>query len=206
MSRKLRLGQDLDGVIYRWSDTARYLLNEHRKEDPGESQNYDWIKNHITKESWDWLWSQGVRDHGLFRYGSLYKGTREFLQQMEPLCDIVIITSRPSSAVRDTMDWLAYQKLPISEVHIVGPEQKKSSITPQCDVYIDDAAHNCQDLIENTKGLVIMPDRPWNQGYSSDEITRFHRVYSVAHMKYVLEVYHRQVNANERESKAVQVS
>ena len=194
--KKLRLGCDLDGVVYRWSDTARYILQAYRNESPGESLDYDWIKNHITPESWQWLWTDGVAKHGLFRYGSIYKGMRKFLEDVEPLYENVVITSRPDSARQDTIDWLAFQKLPTSEVHIVGPGQPKSEIEPQCDVYIDDAIHNCQDLMINTKGLVVMPDRPWNQGYYGDDYTRFHRTYSVAHMKFVLEQYHAQVNGN----------
>lgn len=194
--KKLRLGLDLDGVVYRWSDTANYLLKTYWDIDLTESTYWDYIKDNTSKEAWDWLWSDAITKHGLYRYGSIYKGMREFLGEIKEYCDIVVITSRPSSASQDTMDWLAFQKLPTNEVRILG-RQNKSDVQPQCDVYIDDAIHNCQDLMVNTKGLVIMPDHPWNQGYYGEDVTRFHRAYSVAHMKHILDTYHKQVNRDE---------
>jgi uncharacterized HAD superfamily protein len=204
LSHKLRLGLDLDGVIYRFTDTANYLILAHHGVKLGEWTTWDYPEQNVTKEVWDWLWTKAITDHGLFRYGSLYKGTREFLTEIGAFANIVVITSRPSAAVSDTLEWLAYQKLPTSEVHILG-EQKKSSVQPECDVYIDDAIHNCQDLIENTNGLVIMPDRPWNQGYVSEEVTRFHRAFSVAHMKFILETYYTQKERDEQRTEAFKV-
>jgi len=195
LQQKPRLGLDLDGVVYRWQDTAIYLLNTRRGTHVSYEawDHWDYLKETISKEDWKWLWTTAVTEHGLFRYGSLYRGMRDFLDEIKDKYHIVIITSRRENAVRDTVDWLAYQQLPSTEIHILG-SGNKSDVKAECDVYIDDAIHNCQDLIENTKGLVIMPDRPWNHGYTSDEITRFHRTYSVAHMKFILEAYHMQIN------------
>jgi uncharacterized HAD superfamily protein len=165
---KLRLGLDLDGVLYRWTDTARYLLQEHWAVDPGESQYFDWIKDNVPAHAWEWLWREGITEHGLFRYGSLYKGSREFLSRMTQYCDNVIITSRPASAALDTMDWLSYQRIPTSEVHIIGARQKKSTVEPKCDIYIDDATHNALDILENTEAPIIVPDRPYNQDLPSN--------------------------------------
>lgn len=192
--KKLRLGLDLDGVVYRWQDTAIYLLNTLR----GTSVSYDawdhwdYLKETISKDDWKWLWSDAVIDHGLFRFGSLYKGSREFLRDIKDQYEIVVITSRQENAVRDTMDWLAYQQLPTTEIHILG-QQSKSSVEPKCDVYIDDAIHNCEDLLVNTGGLVVMPDRPWNAKYSSPEYLRFHRGFGWGHIKFILNRYYEQM-------------
>jgi uncharacterized HAD superfamily protein len=203
-SPKLRLGLDLDGVVYRFSDTANYLILAHHGIKLGDWTTWDYPEQHVPKEVWGWLWTKAITDHGLFRYGSIYKGTREFLTAVAELANIVVITSRPPNAVQDTMAWLAYQQLPTSEIHVLG-KQAKSTVQPQCDVYIDDAIHNCQDLIENTNALVIMPDRPWNQGYASDEVTRFHRAFSVAHMKFILETYYTQRTRDEQGTEALKV-
>lgn len=191
-TRKVRLGLDLDGVLYRWSDTARYLLGTYCGNDPGESENWNWIKDHISTEAWKWLWSAGVTEHGLFRYGSLYKGSREFLGRIEPYCDSVVITSRPPAAVRDTMDWLSYQKIPTAEVHIIS-NAPKSSVQPQCDVYIDDAIHNCEDLLANTKGWVLMPNRPWNQ--VNETLEPVGRFFDWEQAEDMLQLVHTKINA-----------
>lgn len=159
--KKVRLGLDLDGVIYRWGDTARYLLETYwnLSNVPLEGR----IENYIPQKANTWLWNEGVKKHGLFRYGSIYKGSREFLNRMEKYCDNIVITARPASAIPDTLDWLSYQKLPTAEIHILGPDQKKSSVKPRCDLYLDDASHVAEDLLQKTKATIILPDRPSNQ-------------------------------------------
>lgn len=202
--RKVRFGLDIDGVLYRWSDTARYLLKTYCDVDPGESETWNWIKDHISREAWTWLWSQAIVEHGLFRYGSIYTGSREFLQRVEPYCDNVIITSRPALAVRDTMDWLSYQKVPTAEVHIIST-LAKSQVLPRCDLYIDDAEHNVVDLLKNTDADVILPDRPWNQSIGNGVIisgtsklsneTGFHRTFNWEEVENIIYKVHAELNA-----------
>jgi hypothetical protein len=190
--RKIRLGLDIDGVIYKWPETARYLLLTHWGLENVSFEGR--IENHIPAEINAWLWSEGVKDHGLFRYGSIYKGSREFLAKIEPFCDNVIITRRPFNAIPDTLDWLAYQKLPTAEIHIVGPNKSKSEVTPHCDVYLDDEIGNVNDFLENTKARVIMPDRPWNQDLP-DKIMGWHRCYSWTQIEMDLLEIHKEINA-----------
>lgn len=165
----MRLGIDIDGVMYHWDRTARYMLREvlpgspYKKDGPlgQESQHWDHIQELVAPEHWKWLWTEGVR-LGLFRHGHLYPGTIQAIRRLAELGDIVVITSRPKAAVPDTMAWLAYQQLHISEVHILVNGEPKSSV-PSCDIYIDDKFENCVELERNTEGFVCLMDRPWNQ-------------------------------------------
>lgn len=164
-----RIGVDIDGVMYQWSKTARYMLREILPDSPYkktgplgmESQSWDYIQQNVSKEHWRWLWDVGI-PKGLFRHGHLYPGTIKAIRELADLGDVVLITSRPKAAVPDTAAWVAYQQLPISGLHIVEREPK-STVRPTCDVYIDDKPENCIDLLQ-TGALVCMPDRPWNQG------------------------------------------
>ena len=186
--RKVRFGCDIDGVIYRWDDTARYILQSKFGIDylGDRSQSWDDIHDrliaHGDENKWKWLWSDGITKHGLFRYGSIYKGAREFLTSVAEKCDIVVITSRPPLATLDTMEWLGYQRFPTQEVHIVRDRtgQKKSDIVPHADVYLDDGPHNIADLLEKTTdSRVMIMDRPWNQKFvpsTNGTATTFHRV------------------------------
>lgn len=168
---KPRFGLDLDGVVYKWDDTARYMLNLYCGEEVAESRSWDHIKDTVSPTSWTWLWSEGVK-LGLFRYGHIYKGAIEGVQQLGELTDLVVITSRPKSAVQDTLDWLGYNRFPVAEVHILGFDQKKSDVLPHCDFYLDDGAHNIDDLYDNTKGELLLWDRPWNQDHYRDPSIR----------------------------------
>lgn len=181
----MRIGVDIDGVMYQWTKTARYMLREILPDSPYtkdgplgiECPTWDHIKDHVTREHYDWLWTEGVR-LGLFRHGHMFPGTIKALRQLAECGDVIAVTHRPATAVTDTLDWLAFHRLPLSGVHILTSQQSKSRCGP-FDYFIDDKPSNCVDL-EETGAVVCMPDRPWNRDaqppgvvrtYSWDEFT-----------------------------------
>lgn len=167
----IRIGVDIDGVMYEWEKTARYMLREilpnspYTKDGPLGQQSTAWgyIDGHVSKEHWKWLWSEGVK-LGLFRHGHVVPGTIKGVRALAEIGDVIIITHRPRSAVNDTLAWLSFQDLPLAGIHVLSDMEPKSSVQPQCDIYIDDKPENCDDLRKNTKAkLVAMYDRAWNQ-------------------------------------------
>jgi uncharacterized HAD superfamily protein len=174
-----RIGVDIDGVMYQWSKTARYMLREilpdspYTKDGPmgTESTSWDYIMENISKDHWRWLWSEGVR-LGLFRHGHLYAGTIKAIRQLSEVGKVVLITSRPDTAIEDTAAWVAFNRFSVSGLHILGNGIGKSTVQPRCDVYIDDKPENCEELVMNTGATVAMPDRPWNQGPTPDGVVR----------------------------------
>lgn len=182
----MRIGLDIDGVMYQWDKTARYMLREvlpdspYKKDGPlgKESAHWDYIKEHVEPEHWRWLWKEGV-ELGLFRYGHLYPGTIVALRQLATIGELILITHRPKQALNDTLAWLGYLDLPVAEFHFLNHEQSKSSVQPQCDVYLDDKIENCEDLARNTKAQVVaLMDRPWNQRGFTTTALGIHRVYN----------------------------
>jgi uncharacterized HAD superfamily protein len=154
---------DVDGVLYRWSDTANFLLKRQFGYDLVESTSWNYIKESVAPEHWKWLWADGVLKHGLFRHGNCYPGSFEAMGALKAMGhEIVILTSRPDDAIQDTLDWVAYHRIPTSEVHILGPGKKKSTVTPACDICLDDNADNVRDL-ETTGAVSLLWDRPWNR-------------------------------------------
>lgn len=164
----MRIGLDIDGVMYTWDRTARYMLRKVLPNSPyidtlrEESQSWDWIKDKVSPEHWDWLWTEGIR-LGLFRYGNLHTGTIQAVRRLAELGEVILITHRPRAAVTDTLAWLAFLNLPLAGVHILTDQQPKSIVCPQCDVYVDDKWENVQDLYTNTHAkAVCLMRRPWN--------------------------------------------
>jgi uncharacterized HAD superfamily protein len=171
VSRRFRIGLDLDGVVYNWDKTARYMIRtriENRGETPPpellqESADWDWIQNHVSEEDWRWLWREGTRE-GVYRYGHVIKGAIEGVQKLAELGDVTVITSRPKDAVNDTLAWLAlfFNRANLAGINILSDGQPKSSVEPEPDLYVDDGIHNFVDILSNTTARVIKFEQPWN--------------------------------------------
>jgi uncharacterized HAD superfamily protein len=166
----VRIGLDIDGVMYKWDKTACYMLREVLPNSPykdtlkGDSLYWNWIPDQIAPEHWKWLWNEGVK-LGLFRYGHLFPGTIQAVRRLAELGDVVLITHRPKAAVGDTLAWLSLLNLPISGLHLLTNSEPKSLVMPQCDIYLDDKPENITDLHNNTKGLAVLRRQPWNRDY-----------------------------------------
>lgn len=166
---RLRFGIDVDGVMYQWDKTARYMLRTefgYSKDGPLGQPGDAWnsLQGLVTKDQWQWLWGTGVKQ-GLFRYGHLYSGTIEAIRTLNTLGDVVVITHRPRSAVQDTLDWLSYLRLPFQEVHMLTSGELKSRVTPHCQLYVDDKPENIIDFGKNTSGVPLLWRRPWNEPF-----------------------------------------
>lgn len=169
----MRIGIDIDGVMYAWDKTARYMLRDVLPNSPykevlkQESTGWDWIKGQVSPEHWNWLWTEGIR-LGLFRYGHLYPGTIQAIRKLAEIGDVVLITHRPKEAVPDTLAWLALQNLPLSGLHLLTRGEPKSIVHPQCNVYLDDKPENFVDFRDRTNArLVALMRRPWNADFST---------------------------------------
>lgn len=110
---------DVDGVLYHFERTARYLLRTVKGYDnlSEPSGSWDHIRERVSQKDWNWLWNHGVK-LGLFRHGHLFTGAIEGVKALAEMGDVVIITHRPKSAVQDTLDWLAYNRFQIGRAHV----------------------------------------------------------------------------------------
>lgn len=162
----MRIALDLDGVVYQWDKTARYMLRTMRGYENAsplkhESPHWNHIEESVNPEDWDWLWHEGV-ELGLFRYGHLYPGSIEAVRELAEYGLVEVVTQRPVHATQDTLDFLSYLKLPFSAVHILHRGQQKSTL--RADLYIDDGPHVVTDVNANCPtAVVVLMDRPWNQ-------------------------------------------
>lgn len=175
----MRIGVDIDGVLYQWTKTARFLLREvlpnspYTKDGPlgQECDSWNHIKQNVKPEHYRWLWKEGV-ELGLFRHGDVVAGSVVGMRELAKDHDLIVITHRPKSAVNDTLAWLAFQQWKLAGVHILTEQQPKSSVR-DCDIYVDDKPENVDDLWLNTDAqLVCLFDQPWNQSYKDGAVMR----------------------------------
>lgn len=180
-SSLVRIGVDLDGVLYQFDKTAQYMLARHLGYEAREELAWDHEQywRGVDKAAWEWLWKDEQVDP-LFRHGHLYTGAIEFVQELARRGDVVIVTKRPQNATTVTIDWVNhnlgfYQEdgvwcHPVGEINVLGSGQDKSAVG--CDVYIDDNPKICRELLENTYSTVAMIARPWNED-AFEELTDF---------------------------------
>lgn len=167
------IGLDIDGVCYHYDRTARYMLRRKLEDEGREipwqlrepSEDWDTVSNAIDPADFEWLYAEGVH-RGLFRYGHVVSGAIEGVQSLNEFGDVIAITTRPKLAVHDTMVWLStmFDKAPLAGINILSHGQKKSAVRPQPNIYVDDATHNIEDIIENTPDYVrvVLFGQPWN--------------------------------------------
>ena len=161
--KRIRFGLDMDGVIYDWHSAARFLWNSHFDLNLPPVKDI-WTKwdghlNYVTKEQDAWLWKEGI-EKGLFRHGHIRKGAIEFCQELDKIADIVLITHRPHNARQDTLDWIAYNKIPTSEIHMLHKGESKANIPVH--MALDDKPETIEAFWSKSI-LAILWDRPWNQ-------------------------------------------
>lgn len=160
-----RLGVDLDGVVYDWQRTYRYMIREYRGVFMPPVHDFwfywDAQKEYGTPEDHKWMWSEGVK-LGLFRYGHMIRGARRGLERLHADgYKIEVITHRPETAVNDTLDWLSlfFKDIPIAGVHILSNGESKTSVP--ADILVDDKPENVQEWVDDGRRAIQFL-QPWN--------------------------------------------
>jgi 5'(3')-deoxyribonucleotidase len=160
----MRLGIDLDGVVADFNSgwMRRYNAEFETSLTPDLVVSWDSIPNltHFADMDEFWLWAEGGPDRdGLFRHLPTFPDALPTLDGLAAAGhQVVILTTKPPWAVHDTFAWLAEQRVPTNEVHIL---EAKWSVA--CDVYLDDAPFQVEELVDRRpEATVCRYVRPWN--------------------------------------------
>jgi len=159
-----RLGIDLDGVVVDFSGgwVARY--NAEFGANIAVEDVVTWGAprelTHFPSMSKFWSWARTCGDgRSLFHVLEPYEGALVGLDALVAAGhDLVIVTTKPSFAIKDTHEWLIRHQVPAVEVHIVDDKAAVS-----CDVYVDDAMHNLESYRRRRPDAVTVRwVQPWN--------------------------------------------
>jgi uncharacterized HAD superfamily protein len=171
------LGLDLDGttadfvaglrevMISAWDLPAEEYVQKERLEEPDEFDmwrgNNAWFKD---KEEFLSYFLKAQKD-GLYKELPVFYGARDTLVELkEAGFEITAITARDSAYIVDTQSWVTENSLPIEEIVYAGD---KKYLLPQVDIFIDDAPHVIQALLDNNKKVIIY-DQEWNRHIEID--------------------------------------
>jgi 5'(3')-deoxyribonucleotidase len=163
---RLRLGIDLDGVVADFNAGWIPLYNDRFGADLAVEDVVGWNSpvnlTHFTSMSQFWRWS-ATAGHGasIFRVLDPFPDAIETLRRLARRHHVVIVTTKPAFAIHDTYAWLAEHRVPTTEVHIVDDKT-----TVPCDVYLEDADHNLEELrTTHPASVVCRFVRPWNRAH-----------------------------------------
>lgn len=173
----MKVGLDLDGVVYWFTKAANEAIMTRGYPDIGEWQGWNHGKEFVTDEDWRWLWNQGTSI--VFRAdGPAYQGAQGFMRRLALEHELIICTHRPKRVAPATYAWIAATRCQAGEVHVLDHNIPKSTVWDVCDVCIDDKPETCDDLLGNTGAHVFCPRRDWNrdyeQPYGAVGASRFH--------------------------------
>ena len=159
----MRLGIDLDGVVADFN--AGWI--RHYNDQFGSQIGLDAVDHwdaipsltHFENMSGFWTWARDFNGHSLFRHLEPYPDAIETLTTLaRARHQIVILTSKPYFAISDTFAWIADNKIPTREVHILDQKWRVS-----CDVYLEDAPKHLNGLVKHrAEATICRFVRPWN--------------------------------------------
>ena len=160
----MRLGIDLDGVVANfikgWMLRYNTEFGTHLTEDMVECWDCAGELTHVADmaDFWQWAGASG-RGPSVFRNLDTYPGALDTLNQLATCHDIVILSMKPDWAAFDTYSWIADQRIPTREIHLLRDKWKV-----ECDIYLDDSPHALPPLVEqNSEAIVCRFVRPYNE-------------------------------------------
>lgn len=167
----MRVGIDVDGVVYDWDGSARRILKRLFGLNIGVSQNWDYIDSRCTKEQWSELWNDHSQD--LFTGGSYYPGAINTVETLALDHEIFFITAAPEAVRKSRGTNLFLDFVGINGVVFVNPGNNDKTLL-KCDIYLDDKQETVAHY-HHTGHRVLLMDRPWNRDY--DNPKEIHRVF-----------------------------
>jgi 5'(3')-deoxyribonucleotidase len=166
----VRVGLDMDGVVYQFENAVRHHLITHRGYQLNQlpdARSWRFFQEWgIADDDFDPICAEAIENGILFTWGEPYEGTA---QQLQRLVDdghtLHVVTARgigaPGGAEGATKAWLSQYLPPISSLTF-----SKDKTIVRTDVFLEDKLSNYDALI--TSGVrATLINRPWNQQEST---------------------------------------
>ena len=167
---RLRIGIDVDGTVYPWTEAVNAAVMERFPEtpDPGEHQTWDYLKELLgSDERWRWLWSTEAASAVFGRLDLIYPGAAEAINGLAKHHDIHFVTHRnPNKSAIATAFWLNEWFPSFKGVHILDNSVPKHDCY-DFDVFIEDKPETIYGFSSYAPGVTtLMPMRPWNADFA----------------------------------------
>lgn len=162
----MRIGVDIDGVLFPWTDVANQALVERFGiADPGEHTSWSYLRETIPPTCWRWLWSREGQDAVFSQVGRVYPGVVEAVNQLLKEHEVHFVTHRdPRRTAVYTATFLAlhFGRHPWGGVHVIRNGVQKQTLA-RWDAFVDDKPETVWAFLEQERARVFAPARPWNE-------------------------------------------
>jgi 5'(3')-deoxyribonucleotidase len=156
----IRVGVDMDGVL---ADFNTGWMS-HYNHDFGTELEALMVKEwdglhrltHFGSMAEFWAWAEGC---STFRDAPPLPGAIEAIRRIGAKHRVAIVSSKFEWAIPDSLSWLADHAVPAREVHFLWDKT-----LARCDIYLDDAPHQLQELATGLpEAVVCRMVHPWNR-------------------------------------------
>lgn len=158
----MRVGFDVDGVLYNWHASLRQFLGFDVERAPDPTQWHFHDQWGITQEELGRAAVEGVDAGVVLTWGDPLPGAKETLDRVRALGhSIHIVTDRsagsPGNAQAATMKWLHVHNLPYDTITFA-----RDKTIVNVDMFIDDKLENYDAMVRAGTPVYLL-DQPWNQ-------------------------------------------
>lgn len=160
---KLRIGIDIDGCLYPWTQAVNEALElKYNLPAIGDHTHWDYLQERITKPQWEWIWSSSAVGAVFGRMDLIFPGAQDAVNQLCRDHEVHFVTHRhPRRTAEVTGRWLNHYFRNYTGVHVVHNRCRKYQLG-HWDVFIDDKPQTVLEFCEFTEALVLAPKRPYN--------------------------------------------
>jgi uncharacterized HAD superfamily protein len=167
----MKIGFDLDGVLYPWQEVVYANISQFTKRPIAD---YSTFWNTQIREFGDCFWNSIMEYSPFYTQREPEEGVPQILNNLSLNNEIYYITSRPKCVKTATILWLEKYNFPhLYNLHF---SKEKHTIVrlEDIDVFVDDR-HEYMDKLKNICRAFLM-DAVYNREYADPRITRIYNI------------------------------
>jgi len=159
MRRKLRVGLDLDGVVYDFIGNFDSFARAR-----GEKIDETDYNRGLSEAKVKYLLDDFSKKRP-FLWVPMMDGVKGNLERLSKKMDFYIVTHRrwTPHGVNDTLIRLREDEIPYKDVYF-GKRKYEYANELELDLFIEDSLNNCKKIRDRSCANAILLDRPYNQG------------------------------------------